>query len=651
MIVPPLAPTLMMVALPLVPLSAAGMVLVARHKRSILPALALTALALTSIAGVLAAMSLPARDWAWGPLLGGRIAVAGIGRMMVILVPTIAAPVALYACSVNGRERGFARLLALLLAFVAAMELLVIADDWVVLVIGWELIGASSWALIGYDWTDPARPRAAFDAFLVMRAGDLGLYLAAAAAFAGTGSFRFGALPQLRGTAADVVAGGLLLAAAAKSAQLPFSPWLFRAMLGPTAASALLHSATMVAAGAYALARLSPLLAVPWLGPWTVAIGLATALAGGVVAALQTDLKKSLAASTSAQYGLMFVAIGVGVPAAAGIHLATHAAFKALLFLGAGVALGATGTLELSSLRLGRSLPWTATMFATGALALAAVPPLGGAYSKEQIVAAAGNVGWPLALAVIAAGFLGAFYAVRLALLAFGPGEESRTLASPGPLVSASLFSLAGLSVLLGVLWIPGMGRSAAGFMGGKLAPGQGWAGAASLAAVAAAAVVCWSLWSRGELLGLGLSAAARDPASEWLGIPVAAERMVRRPGLALARALAAIDDRIIDGGTRGAARLAGHVSDLFGHRLDLLVDASVNTLAAATRFVAQASRIADDRGVDAGIESAARGVGAVGARSRRLQSGLAHQYYLMIACGTLLLIAVAALTVLASPP
>ncbi len=647
----PSASTLTIPALPLIPLVGAAMAVSLRRRRSTLPAIALSTLVLTLSVAIWAVISMPTSEWIVAPGLGGRVGVAGIGRMMVVLVPAVAAPVVLYATSANREDSGYARLLALLLVFVGAMELLVVADDLLVLLIAWELVGACSWALIGYEWTDPARPRAALDAFVTTRAGDLGLYLAAAAAFAGTGSFRFDALTHLHGTTAAIVAGGLLLAATAKSAQLPFSPWLFRAMLGPTAASALLHSATMVAAGAYALARLAPLLDVPWLPASIAVLGLATALAGGIVAALQTDLKKALAASTSAQYGLMFVAIGVAVPAAAGIHLATHAVFKALLFLGAGVALHAAGTLELSSMRLGSALPRTAIAFAIGALALAAVPPLGGAYSKEQIVAASSHAGTLFMAGVILAGFLSAFYAGRLALLTFGPDRSRREVQSPTRSVSVSLYVLGGLSLLLGVLWIPGLGANFAEFMGGRLVTGQAWETAASLVAIAAAAAACWLLWQRDDLVGLGLSVPVRVAAGEWLGIPLAAEVLVRRPGLALAGSLAAIDDRVIDAGIRGAGRVAGFVSRLFAYRLDVLVDAAVNSLSTVTRFVADASRAADDRGVDATIEGAARGVGVAGAQSRRLQTGLSHQYYLIVAIGVVLIIATATLEILAGHP
>jgi len=653
--------------LPLAPLAGAAALIAAsrvpwRHGRAALGALAAGTMVVTLALALWAAARTPWAPWPWwGPRFEPGLAVAGVSRVIVVLVPVIAMPVLLYAVAserldgAGARGGGaLARLLALLVAFTGVMELLVLADDFLTLVIAWELSGACSWALIAHEWRDRAKPRAALQAFLTTRAGDLGLYVAAAAAVAATGSVRFEALAGVRGPALDVVAAGVLVASAAKSAQLPFSPWLFSAMAGPTPASALLHSATMVAAGAYALARLAPALTpTGWFGPAVAGLGLATALAGGIVALLQSDLKRALAGSTSAQYGLMFVAIGAGATGAAGVHLVTHAAFKALLFLGAGVALHAAGTLDLGRLRLGTALPRVALLVGVGALALAAVPPLGGAYSKEAILAAAahgpGGSPW-LAGGVLAAGFLSALYAGRLYLLAFGPkaGQGTRpapagAVQHPGGAEVASLAVLATLSVLLGFLWLPGVGALAARLTGGRLAGGTTLELLASLGPIAAAAVVCRLLWRRGVLLTLGLAAAIRDPAAAWLGIPAAARRLVVDPGLAVARTLAAADDRVIDAGVRAAARIGGVASRALAWWGERGVDGIVAGLARATAAAARASGVADDRGVDAAVEGVARQVGVVGRQSRRLQTGLAHHYYVIVAVGALIIIAAAA--------
>ncbi|MDP8975256.1 MAG: NADH-quinone oxidoreductase subunit L, partial [Actinomycetota bacterium] len=442
----------------LVPLAGAAGLTALRGRPATLLVGSLTILAATLAVGMWAAVCEPSAQWTWGGGIVLGLAVEGLARVMVVLVPAVALPVVACAAATMGRDPGLARLLALLSAFVAFMLLLVAASDLLSLLVGWELVGATSWALIAHDWRHPDRPGLAGQAFLTTRAGGLGLLAAAAVALGVAGGADYAGLGSLRGWPAHVVGAGLLVAAAAKSAQLPFSPWLSSAMAGPTPVSALLHSATMVAAGAYALARTVPVLdGAFWLAGAVAVLGAATAVAGGVVASAQTDLKQALAASTSAQYGLVLVAVGAGSTAAAGAHLVTHAVFKSLLFLAAGVALHTAGTLELSKLRLGRALPFTAAAFSAGALALAAVPPLGAARSKEEVLAAAAHQGAWLGATVVVAAFLSALYAGRLAVLAFGPGTApSAAQPGPDPVVRAALGSLAAATVALGVLWLPG---------------------------------------------------------------------------------------------------------------------------------------------------------------------------------------------------
>lgn len=642
--------------LPLLPLVTAVALFVAGSRRSVVPRAALAAAAVGGEVGLLAlalwaTIGQPgAAAWPWGRVLMPILDVTAVAHAMIVVVPAIAMPVVLYAASSERESSGLPRLLAVLVGFTGAMELLLLAGDFLTLLVGWELVGACSWALIAHDWRDAERPRAARDAFLTTRAGDLGLYLATAAAFAGTGSLRFTAMPLLHGAALHVVAAGLLLATAAKSAQLPFSPWLYRAMVGPTPASALLHSATMVAAGAFALMRLAPAFSgVWWFAPMVLAIGLATALAGGVVASVQSDLKKALAASTSAQYGLMFVAVGAGVPAAAGVHLVTHAFFKALLFLGAGVAMHAAGTLDLGALALGGGLRRTAAFFWVGALALAAVPPLGGAYSKDQIVAAAEHAGPWAVMGVIVAGSLGTLYAGRLALLAYGPprpgarAPEPRSVRAPQSEVVA-LAVLATATIALGVLWVPGAGNMLAAWMGGSLAQGSLWTTVVALAAVAVAAVLVWLLWRGEYLLTLRLPVAARDWIADWFALPLLTRAIVVRPMLALAESLAVIDERVVDAGVREAARVGRVASRTVARWGERGMDGVVHAMAALAVMAARATGVADDRGIDASVAQVARAVGAAGKQSRRLQTGLTHQYYLIVAVGAVVIVAATAL-------
>lgn len=655
---------------PLLSLLGAATIIALRRARERLGAVALAATLATLMAAIWAAVARPAAGWPWGAGLGLTLAAEGPGRVMAVLVPAVAAPVIGYAAAARRNDPALARLLALLVAFIGAMELLVLAADLLTLLVAWELVGAISWALIAHDWRKEENVRAATWAFLATRFGDLGLYLAAGAAFLATGSFAFAALGGASGAALDVVTVGVLVAAAAKSAQVPFSPWLFAAMAGPTAVSALLHSATMVAAGAYLLVRLAPvLLPTGWFGPTVLALGLATALAGGVVAALQDDLKKALAASTSAQYGLMLVAVGAGVPTAAMVHLVNHAVFKALLFLGAGVAIHAAGTGNIGGLRLGAALPRTSALFGVGALALAAVPPLGGAYSKEQIVAAAATAGAWAAAGVLAAGVLSALYAGRLHLLAYGT-DRRREAKRPDTAELLSLGVLAAAAVLLGLLWLPGGSALVEEIAGGGLARGEPWELAASIATVAGALGLAWALWRRGALQALGVPERARAVAADWLGLPAATRPLVARPVIALAAALARLDERVVDAGVRLAGRAGRALSRLLSWRGELgidglvkavtggtraaaagshatderVVDPSVEGVARATSATAAGSRLVDDHAVDRAVEGVAHGIGFGGNQSRRLQTGLAHQYYVIVAVGAVVAILIAAL-------
>lgn len=615
-----------------------------------LAALAVGSELLLLVLALWAAAAQPTASWSWGPLLRLDLRVVGLARVMLPLVPLIGAPVALYAAASQREDDALPRQLALLVAFTGAMEVLVLADDLLTLLIGWELVGAFSWALIGFQWRDAERPRAALDAFITTRGGDLGLYLAAAATFAGTGSLHYEALTRLPAPAVHLVAAGILLAAAAKSAQLPFSPWLFRAMAGPTPASALLHSATMVAAGAYALARLTPLLGgAAWLGGAVVVVGAATALAGGVVAVVQRQLKRALAASTSAQYGLMFVAIGVGAPLAAGIHLVAHAAFKALLFMMAGVVLHVAGTLDLqevSERALGRRLPRAAALFWVGALALAAVPPLGGAYSKEQLVAAAERGGPLLTTVVLAAGALGVLYALRLALLAFGPaGATSAPVERlPRPAELAGPFALAVVSLALGAWWIPSAARVSYALQSGRELAGSTAVLVASLALAVAAAGCAWGLHRRGRLLALALPAGVRTALESWFGLGTLGRRVVRAPVLALAGVLARADEGLVDRGLRAAVAAAALLSRLLAWGGERSLDALVTSAAAAAEGIARLSGRVDVSGVDGAVEGVARGIADAGTRSRRLQTGLVHQYYVLLLIGALIIVGIAAL-------
>ncbi|HJU00005.1 MAG TPA: proton-conducting transporter membrane subunit, partial [Actinomycetes bacterium] len=376
------------------------------------------------------------------PLLAGipaGLEVDGLSAVLVLTVGVVTLAVLVSAAGElePGEARG--RFFGLMLVFAGAMLVTVTATGLAPLLMAWEVMGACSWALIGFWWRQPRRVRAANTAFLTTRAADLGLYLAAGAALAG--GVPGLALDRLPGTSAPwlaLVAIGVVLAALGKSAQLPFSFWLSRAMEGPSPVSALLHSATMVAAGAYLLLRLEPLLAASgWGAPLVAWIGAATALLLGAVATAQRDLKQLLAASTSSQIGFMVLAAGVGGTAGGAMQLVAHAATKSLLFLAAGAWLAALGTKDLGALGgAGRRYPMVGVTFAAGALTLGGIPPLSIWVAKDEVLAAT-LVRSPVLYAVgLAAAAVSGLYAGKALAAVLGPaapeGEPGYDREQPG---------------------------------------------------------------------------------------------------------------------------------------------------------------------------------------------------------------------------
>lgn len=564
-----------------------------------------------------------ANDWSgsyrWSEALVLSLELSTAGRIFALVVPLVALPIVLYAGYHEVERRddrhtvapGGARLMALLVAFVGAMQLLVLANDLLTLLIAWELVGACSWALISHRWGMADVPRDAATAFLVTRFGDLGLYIAAAAVFAGTGGFGYADLAGLDGGVKHVAVAGIVLAAAAKSAQLPFSAWLFAAMSGPVPVSALLHAATMVAAGIFLLARLQPALAgIDWFAPLVMALGLATALAGGVVGVCQGHAKKLLAASTSAQYGLMWLAVGAGFPGVALLHFIAHAFMKAGLFLSAGVAERQTGSYTLAGMRLGRRLPGVALATAVMSLALAGVAPLGAAWSKEQIVTVAGHRGAWLAVGVALAGGLSALYATRFQLLAYGVSRRrvgSALPASPRPswAESGAIAALATITLGLSLFWWPGVAAWVAQAGGWALPPGKPWELAVSLALVVLGIV-------GGIALARGPTSASpatgwRARAEAWFGLPGLTLGIARRVSAAGA-SLARVDDEVVDAGLRATARFGQWLARQQARGGESLAEGVPGSL----------SRLAEWGGQWA----------------RKFQSGQTHHYYTGIAAG-----------------
>ncbi|HSH47195.1 MAG TPA: proton-conducting transporter membrane subunit [Halomonas sp.] len=595
-------------------------------------------LAAGSAAGVTLVLALlaAAQGWqggfVWGAGLELKLALSALSAAVAITVPGVALAVVVFAAA-HEERRGLARLVGLMLVFCGAMELAVTANDLLSLLIGWEIMGLCSWALIGHHWRDGANPASGRYAFVTTRLGDLGLYLALMATWSEAGALDYAALGRLEGLPLALAAFGILIAAGAKAGQGPFAPWLFRAMDGPSSVSALLHAATMVAAGAWLLARLHPWLAsVPGWNATVIALGLFTALAGGAVAVIQGHAKKLLAASTSAQLGLMFVAVGAGYPGIATAHLIAHAVFKASLFLFAGIVGKAAGSYRLRAMGFLRALPRVAGLSALAALALAAIPPMGAAWSKEQIVAAAVQQDRLLGLAVMVAGALSAAYAARFWWLACGPGDAAPKTRPGWPEIAApGALALAG--VALGLLWLP---------------PVQALLPLRLPESGALELIVSLVLLALGLLAGLALARRAELPqtgAADWVGLPALIDAGIVRPFERLADLAARLDDVALDAIPRGAAAAARQIAR-GGRRLpglmqaDLgLLDAAVWRVAAATRALARLSDAPGETLTDGLPEGAARLTGRGGAHARRLQTGLSHHYYAIFAVGTALAI------------
>ncbi|MGW6599332.1 NADH-quinone oxidoreductase subunit 5 family protein [Streptomyces sp. NPDC055036] len=538
------------------------------------------------------------RPTAGAPLLDGlplRLVVDGLSGVMTVTVAAITTAVLVFSVGDVPPGAARARFFGLMLLFSGAMLTTVTAATLPVLLMAWELMGATSWALIGFWWRDPEDGRAANIAFLTTRAADLGLYLAAGAALAagGAGSLALADLPHATGPWLAVITAGVIVAALGKSAQLPFSFWLSHAMRGPSPVSALLHSATMVVAGAYLLIRLEPLLAASGWGGTAVAwAGAVTAVLLGLVAVAQHDLKQLLAASSCAQIGFMVLAAGVGSATGATLQLMAHAAAKSLAFLVAGCWLAALGARTLPALRGAARRDRTAGVaFTVAALTLAGVPPLSLWAAKDVLLAAVLHESAALYGVGLAGAVVSAVYAAKALWFVWGPTpapEMTLPRVTRPPLVVLAV-ACAGLTVLAFPPGRESLGRVLAA-PAEPAPPAWEFLLSGALALVASAAV-----WVRGP----------RAPGSrwwaDWLGLEAAARLLLERPVVRLAHALAAFDDHVLDRAVDGGAR-------------------------AVLRLARWTDRRVEGR-VDGGVEGIAAGARALGRWARLPQTGQLHQY------------------------
>ena len=399
-----------------------------------------------------------------------------LAMVMTLVVTGVGFVIHIYSVGYMHGDRGFARYFAYLNLFTTAMLILVLADNLVLLFVGWEGVGLCSYLLIGFWYEKPENAAAGKKAFLVNRVGDagflLGLFLIVATlGNHGIWTLDVAALEQHRDLLREVAPWVCLLlfvGATGKSAQLPLYVWLPDAMAGPTPVSALIHAATMVTAGVYMIARLHSLYALaPAVLAVVAVVGALTALFAAVIATAQTDIKRVLAYSTVSQLGYMFLGLGVGATGAAIFHLVTHAFFKALLFLGAGSVIHGLGG-EQDMRRMGAlrtRLPVTFWTMTAAALAIAGVPPLSGFFSKDEILysAFAGANARPiLGVVGLVAAALTAYYTGRLVCLTFlgesrvSP-EAAHHLHESPPVMTVPLAVLAVGAVVGGFLPVPAL--------------------------------------------------------------------------------------------------------------------------------------------------------------------------------------------------
>jgi NADH-quinone oxidoreductase subunit L len=530
--------------------------------------------------------------FSWVPVAGFRadanLLLDPLSIVFVLLITGVGSLIHVYSIGYMEHDPDRRRFFGELNLFVAAMLLLVLADNYLLLYVGWEGVGLASYLLIGFWSYKPTAAVAAKKAFLVNRVGDVGLSFAIMLMFATFGTFSFGrifgAAGQHQASTSTMTAIGLLLllGACGKSAQAPLQSWLLDAMEGPTPVSALIHAATMVTAGVYLVARSGAIYNVaPDARLAVEVVGAVTLVMGAIIGCAYDDIKKVLAASTMSQIGYMMLAVGLGpgVYAIGILHLLTHGFFKANMFLGAGSVMHGMND-EVNMRRYGglrKAMPVTFWTFAAGYLAIIGFPLTSGFFSKDKIIESAfdkgGAGGWVLGVTALLGAGLTAFYMSRLMIMTFfgnrrwardaHPHESPSVMTGPMAILALGSLVVGGLLVLGGSLQhflTPAVGKPIEA--GGATI--SGWTlTALTLVVIAGGVFAAWWLVARKPVpveQPLNVTpvtwAARRSLYGDALN-----ENVLMRPGAYLTRALVFFDGRGIDGGVNGLAALIGGTS------------------------------------------------------------------------------------------
>ena len=568
------------------------------------------------------------------------IHIDGLAVMMLFMVTLVSFLVHVYSTRYMQGDRRYTHYFALLNLFTASMLLLVVADNTLMLLVAWELVGVCSFVLIGHWWEEKPNSDAAVKAFLTTRTGDVGLMIGVIVLFFAAGTFNIAVInaKALDGgighTLLVVSAACLLIGIIGKSGQFPLHTWLPDAMAGPTPVSALIHAATMVVAGVYLGARLYPVFfrgfSIGDGGLNAMAlVGGVTIIIGAVLAFVQRDIKKVLAYSTISQLGYMVMALGVGAWVAAIFHLFTHAFFKSLLFLGAG-SVSESGSHHSFDMKgdmggLRKYMPITFTTFVIGSLALAGIFPLAGFWSKDEILVTAGQTGFDAFLYVgLIGAFLTAAYMTRCVYLTFfgefrGHGEPHE---SP-PTLTVPLIVLAVASVGAGFLNAEPLGieKFRDWFEAGVSLPALQHADFDTIKAVISVGIavigigIAAYLWFQREELGPFRGFTQRNAAA--------------RAGYRFLENKYYLDDlyeNVIVGGIKGPVARASYWVNQH------VIDGVVNAIGRGTAVVARETYdVVDQKVVDGAVNGLADTTGEAGGLLRYVQSGRVQRYALTL--------------------
>ena len=551
----------------------------------------------------------------WIPGFGATLGLQmdGLSAALLLLVDGIGLMVFVYSLAYMREEKDQRRYYGSLLLFLAMMKLLLLADNYLLLFAGWEGVGLASYLLIAYHYERYKAGHAATKAFIVNRIGDAGFLLGIFGLFQACGSLQFETVAQRAGeiphTALVAITTTLLIGALGKSAQIPLHVWLPDAMEGPTPVSALIHSATMVCAGVYLVARSGFLFtATPEVSQGVAILGALTALFAATVALVENDIKRVLAYSTISQIGFMFMALGAGAFGVAIFQLVTHAFFKSLLFLAAGSVIhalhGNQNLRQMGGLR--KRMPVTFVTMTIAALALAGVPGLAGFFSKDAVLGATlgAQNGWLLFAVGLGTSFLTACYAGRLVFLIFfcpPHRHASHEMAHESP------------ALMLIPMRLLAIGCVFAGVLG----------------------PVRWPEWPLMILSGVislgGIWVAYHFYVSKPAARTILDDRFARLAKLLRNRWYvdAVYEEQILDGlvlrTARGAARADRH-----------LLDGFVNGSAWVTRQISKASRWVDRYLIDGLVRGTSGTLQFFSSPARALQTGLVQTYALVFVVGLL---------------